>query len=174
MAKLIARAVSVLPFQAMTILLPMRDGGDGGAMINGRPDSNSTVSSSSRRGAWSPFPGRASTDTSNSRAIRPIARSPGSIRSIQLAAGDGAGAALQRHAGRSHDPDEARMDVFGPRPVLLVEILERDRRDRPDPPGADDNAAEIRSGRHAGDMSAGSARQENCGFELCLQLRGAL
>ena len=51
MAKLIARAVSVLPFQAMTILLPMRDGGDGSAMMSGRPDSNSTVSSSSRRGA---------------------------------------------------------------------------------------------------------------------------
>ena len=66
------------------------------------------------------------------------------------------------------------MDVFGPRPVLLVEILERDRRDRADAAGTDDDAAEIRPRSHPGNMSAGSTRQKNCGFELRLQLWGAL
>src|SRR5262245_12751513 len=81
---------------------------------------------------------------------------------------------VERHAGRPHRPDEARMDVLCARSVLLVEILERDWCHGADPAGTDDNAPEIRPGRNAGDMPARLARQQDRGFELRLQLWGAL
>jgi hypothetical protein len=83
MAKAVARAVSVLPFQAIMTRRPMLAGAMGGAMRIGRPLSNRAASSVAMLGACRSRPGRPSTTASKTRPWLPTKVSPGGASAVQ-------------------------------------------------------------------------------------------
>ena len=119
MAKAVARAVSVEPFQAMATVSPRRDGGVGGAIRIGRPLSNSTasrVATSSLASRWLPAAWTARTLQRGSRraaaassraARRQLAREQGlRLRNVEAGQPRSVTAFQPIAAGRPSDGDD--------------------------------------------------------------------